>query len=130
MRRGLLIVILFLPGVLFFVFRRGGGELCGCAIELPSLLKKSPIGLPAAACPPDKKRSHRQNQSDSLKQAIHKCCHFALRSAVFNISGAFLVRDAALRVRDGQRRPCPLKIARVDRSRVFSYHPSCLVFLD
>lgn len=40
--------------VFFFIFicfasRRGGGELRGCAIELPSLLKKSPIGLPAPA---------------------------------------------------------------------------------
>jgi hypothetical protein len=34
------------------VRRGGGGELRGCAIELPSLLKKSPIGLPAVAgCP-------------------------------------------------------------------------------
>jgi hypothetical protein len=36
----------------FAEVRRGGGELRGCAIELPSLLKKSPIGLPAEAeCP-------------------------------------------------------------------------------
>lgn len=46
-----------LPGLFFTVapfaeVRRGGGELRGCAIELPSLLKKSPIGLPAATeCP-------------------------------------------------------------------------------
>jgi hypothetical protein len=41
--------------------------------------------------PADKKRSYRQDQNDSLKQAIHKCYHSALRSAVFKISGALLV---------------------------------------
>jgi hypothetical protein len=46
----------FFTVVLFAGVRRGGGELRGCAIELPSLLKKSPIGLPAAAgCPLAKK---------------------------------------------------------------------------
>ena len=42
----------FFPAA-FFLFLLGGGVLLGCAMELPSLLKKSPIGLPAAAeCPP------------------------------------------------------------------------------
>lgn len=39
----------FFAVVPFDEVRRGAGELRGCAIELPSLLKKSPIGLPAAA---------------------------------------------------------------------------------
>jgi hypothetical protein len=40
----------FFPVVRFgVVVRRGAGELRGCAIESPSLLKKSPIGLPALA---------------------------------------------------------------------------------
>ena len=49
----------FLPVVAFFCeVRRGVGALRGCAIELPSLLKKSPIGLPATAeSPPVSKAS-------------------------------------------------------------------------
>ena len=41
--------------------------------------------------PADKKRSYRQDQNDFPEQTTHKCCHSAPRSAVFNISGAFLV---------------------------------------
>lgn len=47
-------------------------------------------GMPAG-----QKRSHRQDQNDSPEQAIHKCCHSALRRAVFKISGAFLGRTGA-----------------------------------
>jgi hypothetical protein len=43
-----------LPVLVFCTFRRGGGELRGCASELPSLLKKSPMGLAAVECPPRK----------------------------------------------------------------------------
>jgi hypothetical protein len=39
----------FFPVLRFGGVLRGAGELCGWAIELPSLLKKSPIGLPAMA---------------------------------------------------------------------------------
>jgi hypothetical protein len=39
----------FFPVVCFGVVLRGAGVLFGCAIELPSLLKKSPMGLPATA---------------------------------------------------------------------------------
>jgi hypothetical protein len=39
----------FFPVVRFGAVLRGAGELCGWAIELPSLLKKSPMGLPAKA---------------------------------------------------------------------------------
>src|SRR5438045_77439 len=50
-----LLAFCFLPVAFFLVFRRGGGVLLGCAIELPSLLKKSPIGLLAAQRPPARK---------------------------------------------------------------------------
>ena len=103
----------FLPVVaLFCEVRRGIGALRGCAIELPSLLKKSPTGLPATAeSPLAKKRNYGQDQDSSLKQATHECCHFALRRAVFNISRAFPGRDAALRRPDSAaRRPYPLKV--------------------
>ncbi len=60
-------------------------------------LKEIANRIAGGGMPADKKRSYRQDQKDSLKQAIHTCCHFALRSAVFNISGAFLVRRARLR---------------------------------
>ncbi len=39
----------FFPVVCFGEVLRGAGVLFGCAIELPSLLKKSPMGLPATA---------------------------------------------------------------------------------
>jgi hypothetical protein len=39
----------FFPVLRFGGVLRGAGELLGWAIELPSLLKKSPMGLPAAA---------------------------------------------------------------------------------
>ena len=42
----------FFPVVPFCPSRRGVGEARGCAIELPSLLKKSPIGSPATAKSP------------------------------------------------------------------------------
>jgi hypothetical protein len=35
----------FFPVPFFLASRRGTGVACGCAIEFPSLLKKSPIGL-------------------------------------------------------------------------------------
>ncbi len=45
------------PVVLFWSFRRGGGVLFGCANESPSLLKKSPMGLPASAEGPPAKNA-------------------------------------------------------------------------
>jgi hypothetical protein len=56
----------FFPMVLFWSFRRGVGVLRGCAIESPSLLKKSPMGLPATAeCPPAKNAV-----TDKIKMAL------------------------------------------------------------
>ena len=56
----------FFPVVLFWIFRRGEGVLRGCAIESPSLLKKSPMGLPAVAEWPPAKNTI----SDKIKMII------------------------------------------------------------
>jgi hypothetical protein len=53
--------------------------------------------------PADKKRSYRQDQNDFPEQTTHKCCHSAPRSAVFNISGAFLVGTPRCGLRTAQR---------------------------
>lgn len=76
----------FLPVAFFFVFRCGGGVLCGCAMELPSLLKKSPIGVPPAAkCPPaknavtDKIKTtllSRQSISAAILHYVAQCSRF------------------------------------------------------
>ena len=63
--------------------------------RIAELLKEIANRIAGGGMPAGKKRSYRQDQKDSLKQAIHTSCHFALRNAVFNISGAFLVRRAA-----------------------------------
>ena len=81
----------FLPVVFFCEFGRGDGELCGCAIELPSLLKKSPIGLPAVAeCPPARNAITDQIKTTLLSRRSISAVHSALRSAGFNISRDFL----------------------------------------
>ena len=46
----------------------------------------------------EKEPTYRQNQNDSPKQTIHRCCcNSALRNAVFNIPGIFPGGDGALR---------------------------------
>jgi hypothetical protein len=68
----------FFPVLSFGAVRPGAGELLGCAIELPSLLKKSPIGLPATAEGPlarnaliDKIRTTRPNRQSMSAAILH-----------------------------------------------------------
>jgi hypothetical protein len=68
----------FFPVLSFGAVRRGAGELLGCAIELPSLLKKSPIGLPATAEGPlarnaliDKIRTTRPKRQSMSAAILH-----------------------------------------------------------
>jgi hypothetical protein len=78
------------PVVPFFVFRRGGGELRGYAIESPSLLKKSPIGLPATAeCPParnaviDKIKTTLLSRQSIIAATLHYTVQCSISPALF-----------------------------------------------
>ena len=82
--------LFFLPVVRFCVFRRGAGELRGCAIELPSLLKKSPIGLAATAeCPPARNAIIDAIKTTLLSRQTISAPTLHLRNEVFNISDVF-----------------------------------------
>ena len=90
-RSGLLVVVLFLPsGALPRVPARWRGAV-RMRYRITEPLEEVANRIACGGMPADKKRSYRQNQNDSLKQTTHECCHSAPRSAVFNISGAFLV---------------------------------------
>jgi hypothetical protein len=119
LRRGLLIVILFLPGgaLLLVSARRRGAARMRYRIAKP--LEKVADRIACGGMTPDKKRGYRQDQNDSLKQATHKCCHFALRSVVFNIFGAFLVGTPRYGVRTVQRAVPTLSNWTLDRPRGF-----------
>jgi len=75
----------FFPVVSFGGGRRGAGELRGCAIELPSLLKKSLIGLPATAegpparnAPTDKIRTTRPNRQPIGAAILHNAAQCSI----------------------------------------------------
>ena len=92
LRGSLLTIISFLAGSAFLGVppRRRGAARMRYRIAEPFKEVANRIAC-GGGMPAGKKRGYGQDQDDSLKQAIHKCCHFALRSAVFNISRVFLL---------------------------------------
>ena len=78
----------FFPVVRFGEDLRGAGVLLGCAIELPSLLKKSPIGLPATATSPPARTA----AADKIKiyrlpqKFIPSILHYAAQCSIFPLS--------------------------------------------
>lgn len=105
----------FPPVLLFGGVERGDGELLGCAIELPSLLKKSPIGLPAAAeCPlarnavTDKIRATLLNRQSISAATLHYAAQCSISPA----------------------QSLPSRNRTLDQSRGFSTTRLAFVFLD
>src|SRR2546421_11645417 len=82
------LLLCFFPVVLFCPLRLGDGEPCGCARELPSLLKKSPIGLPAAAkCPVPRNIAANKIETTPFRRNPIGDCHFAPHGGVFQTVG-------------------------------------------